>query len=501
MFSSFFRASADRSPYSDFWFSPVAASSNGNMRITADSALYLSTVFRCVSYKAGQQALLPFVLYKERSDGSKLKITNHPLYRLFTKNPNRYQNRFQWREMLNAHIELRGNAYNQIINDGNGIITELMPLHPDRIKMELLDNGSYRYRYTDRNGVQQVLTRGEVWHIRGLSTDGLMGLSTIELARSSMGSALSAQEYGSRFWTNDAKPTGGWIETVGNFKDKDAAKDFRDSVQAAQSGTNKHKIMVLQGGMKYHEVGLTNQDAQFLETRKFNVSEIARWFGVPPHKVMDLEKATFSNIEQQSLEAIQDCLIPLSARWEAAIDADLLFDDEELKVEFDYTKLLRGDSQARGRYYHAGILDGWMTRNEARIAENMEPIDGLDEPLTPLNMASDSNPDLNSSDNSNGSNNQNARANALAQAAAERVARKETEMVKNAFKNNDAATALASVFAQHAGFVAAALNISTESANAYCQDQINALQDSTDSDDYFEIARCKLERLALKGTL
>jgi hypothetical protein len=208
----------------------------------------------------------------------------------------------------------------------------------------------------------------------------------IECARESFGLGLAAQSYGARFFANDAKPSGGWIEFPGQFKDKEARQVFREGWQANQGGVNRGKTAVLEMGMKYHEVGLTNQDAQFLETRKFSISDIARWFGVPPHKIGDLERATFSNIEQMALEYVQDALQPRATRMEASIEAELLLDFEEIDVEFEFHELLRGDSMARSTYYHAGILDGWLTRNEARDMEGMEPIDGLDEPLRPLNM-------------------------------------------------------------------------------------------------------------------
>lgn len=500
----------DRSPYGDFWFNPVSSFANGGARVTADNSLQLSAVYRAVSIKSTGQAMLPFVMYKERSDGSKQRVTNHPLYKLFTIRPNPFQNKFEWREMMNAFIELRGNAYNQIISDQRGEITALMPMHPDKVKMELLDNGSYRYRYTDRNGIEVILSRGEVWHLRGISTDGLMGLSTIELARRSLSGAVNAEEYGNRFWANDAKPSGGWIESPNKFKDDEERKKFRESIQKAQGGANRGKMMVLEHGMKFHEVGLTNEDAQFLESKKHNITEIARWFGVPPHKLGDLDKATFSNIEQQSLEFIQDCLQPSSVRWEASIEAELLFEDEGIKVEFDLTHLMRGDSAARSAYYNNGINAGWLTRNEARIAENYDRLDGLDEPLRPLNMTTEAAADDLPQDVTGTKddttvpvdNNQQAsseRAYLLASAAADRIARKEFEMVKALYKKPE--TDCSAAYEKHAAFIAAVLNISYESATIYTDSQKTAISSSLLEEDFLIMTITKLEKLALEGTL
>ena len=380
----------DRSPWGDFFFEPVSVRTGSGMRVSPDSALRLAAVYACVRVLSESMASLPLVIYQRRADGGKDKVTDHWLYRLLAKRPNRFQNPFEWREMLQGHLALRGNAYNQIITNAKGEVVELMPLHPDRIRLELLPSGEYRYRFTDRFGTESVLPRGEVWHLRGLSSDGLLGMSPIELARENLGMALAAQDYGARFFANDAKPTGGWIEFPGSFKDSEAKKVFRESYQQAQSGANRGKVLVLENGMKFHEVGVTNKDAQFLELRKFQITDVARLFRVPPHMIGDLDRATFSNIEQQSLEFVMHTMTPWAERWEASIESELLLEGDDIEVEFDFANLMRGDAASRASYYQSGIQNGWLTRNEARIAENLNPLDGLDEPLRPLNMVEES---------------------------------------------------------------------------------------------------------------
>ncbi len=383
-------STSDRSPWGDFWFEPVSIRSSSGIRVSADSALRLSAVYAAVRILSETMASLPFGLYRQKPDGGKEVVTEHWLYQLFAKRPNQFQNPFEWREMLQGHLALRGNAYNRIVANTRGEITELLPIHPDRIRMEMTPSGDFRYRVTDRLGNETMVPRGEIWHLRGLSSDGLMGMSPIELARESIGMALAAQDYGSRFFANDAKPTGGWIEFPGSFKDNEAKKVFRESYQQAQAGANRGKVLVLENGMKFHEVGVTNKDAQFLELRKFQITDIARLFRVPPHMIGDLDRATFSNIEQQSLEFVMHTMTPWAERWEASIEADLLLDDDKLEVEFDFANLMRGDAASRSTYYQSGIQNGWLTRNEARIAENLDPIEGLDEPLRPLNMVENS---------------------------------------------------------------------------------------------------------------
>ena len=380
--------SDDRSPWGSFWFEPVTMRTVSGARISSESAMRLSAVYACVRILAESMASLPFILYRPGQSGGKVALRNHWLYRLFYIRPNQFQNPFEWREMLMGHLALRGNAFCRIVSNAKGEITDLIPIHPDRISLVLSQNSAdeYSYRIIDRLGNQLVLPRGAVWHLRGLSSDGMLGLSPIEMARESVGLALSAQDYGARFFDNDAKPTGGWIEYAGTFKDKPARDNFRESYQNAQGAMNRGKVLVLEAGMKYHEVGVTNKEAQFLELRKFQVTDIARLFRVPPHMIADLDRATNNNIEQQSIEFVRYTMRPWAERWEASIRADLMLDDEGLDCEFDFAALMRGDANSRATYYSAMVSMGALTRNEVRVAENYTPLPGLDEPLVALNM-------------------------------------------------------------------------------------------------------------------
>ncbi|WP_374349173.1 phage portal protein [Chitinimonas sp.] len=383
------RKAEDRSPWGDFFFTPVGKLSMSGARVTPESALQLSAVYASVRVLSETIACLPINIYRT-GDKNKKPAKDHWLWPLLTRRPNRYQNPFEFKEMLQGHLALRGNAYCLMQFDRQGRITELLPRHPDRVKIDLLDNGDYRFQIADQTGKWVPFAREEVWHLRGLSSDGIVGLSPMDIAREAVGLGLSAQSYGARFFQNDAKPTGGWIEFNGTFKDKTSREMFRESWQDAQAAMNRGRMAVLEHGMKYHEVGVTNDDAQFLETRKFQTEEIARIFRVPPHLIGDLSRSTFSNIEQQSIDFATYTMTPWAERWEASIEHQLLLDSDEIEVSFDFRRLLRGDAGARASYYHNGILDGWMTRAEAREAEDLPPIDGLDEPLRPLNMVEES---------------------------------------------------------------------------------------------------------------
>lgn len=503
MFLSKLRASDDRSPFGEFWFEPISVRTQTGVRVSAESAMRLSAVFACVRVLAETFAVLPFCL-NERKAGKASPVLDHPLVRLFRR-PNPWQNGFEWREMMMGHIALRGNAYNRVTSGGAGEITRLVPIHPDRVKPELLAGGDYRYRIRQASGQDEILTRDQVWHLRGLSSDGIVGLSPIELARETIGLGISAQEYGSRFFQNDARPGGGWIEHPGTFKEQAARKQFVDTWQSAQTGANRHKTAVLEFGMKYHELGIKNNDAQFLETRKFQVTDIARIFRMPPHLIGDLERSTNNNIEQQSLEFVTFTMTPWAERWEAAIENDLLLDGENLDVEFDFANLLRGDQKARADYYSSGITNGWLTRNEARDKESLNPIEGLDEPLTQRNMQTADQAALpapapavpNSAPPDSGSRPE-GRFVALVQASAQRIARREIGVVERAARSKDAG-AVATAYQEHAAFVAECLNVPLEVAAEYCAQRLAVFQPGQSCDDFELLARSALERLALKG--
>jgi HK97 family phage portal protein len=284
-----------------------------------------------------------------------------------------------------GHLALRGNAFCQILANARGEITELLPLHPDRMWIEVLKTGDYRYRYVDQDGVTHYFTRGEIWHLRWMSDDGIVGLSPIQIQREAVGEGLAMQSYSSRFYANDARP-GGWIEYPHQFADDTAKEAFKQSWQKAYGGKNQRKVAVLERGMKYHELSLSNDDAQFIESRKEKSAEIPRIWGIPPHKVGVLDKATFSNIEQQNIEFWTDTMMPWGKMWSDSIDCNLAGPDSGLDAEFDAKPMMRGDGAARATRIRSLILSGAMTRNEGREEEGLDPINGLDRPLVPVNM-------------------------------------------------------------------------------------------------------------------
>jgi len=503
---------ADRSPYGDFWFEPLSSRSSTGARVGAESAMRLAAVYSCVRVLTESFAVLPMRLYRPRVAGrGRELVTNHWLYNLFSRRPNRWQGPFEFREMLQGHLVLRGNAFCEIVEDGRGGVAELLPRHPDRVKVEMLDNGSWRYAYTPRSGATVYLRRDQVWHLRGLSADGLMGLNPIDLQRDAIAAGLSAQDYGNRFFANDAKPTGGWIKTPDNvnFSDKATRDTYRESVHAATSGANRHKILVLDRGMTYNEVGMSNRDSQFLEARGFTRTEIAGIFRVPPHMIGDLSRATFGNIEQQSIDFWQGTMLPWTERWESAIEHQLLQDDS-LDVEFDFRNLMRGDADSRAKYIHNLVLDGVLTRNEGRALEGYDPIEGLDEPLVPVNERelSDTDPhgesgpgealpDATETPPSDGDE-QASRLAQLASATAERAARREAAALAPLVTKQPAdAAALQAWSDKHLDFLQQALGVPYDCAAAYWQARSADVIEADDAErSIYQAALPRLTRLA-----
>lgn len=394
MFLSTLRAGdmADRSPYGGFWFEPLGLRTGTGVHVSSATAMMLPAVYACVSVLAKSFALMPFMLYQPTQPRGRKKRRDHWLFRLLSKAPNRFQTPFEWRLMLMGHLALRGNAFCQIEENGRGEITQLLPLHPDRMRIEVLPNGSYRYVYRDQYGKEHTYLRSEIWHLRWMSDDGLVGMSPIELAREAIGEGLSMQSYSARFFANDARP-GGWIEFDGKFGTDAARQTFKQSWQENYSGRNIRKVAVLEKGMKYHELTLSDADTQFVTARGRNLADIARIFGVPPHKIGDLTRSTNNNIEHQSIEFWHDTMWPWAEMWESSIEYFLLGtgtgpDAEDFEAEFDIKPMMRGDGAARATRIRSLVLAGVMLRNEGREEEGYDPIDGLDVPLAPLNMGS-----------------------------------------------------------------------------------------------------------------
>jgi HK97 family phage portal protein len=345
------------------------------------TAMQTTAVYACVRILSEAVAGLPLHIYRYRSDGGKERIPLHPLYHLLHDEPNPEMTSFVFRETLMSHLLLWGNAYAQVVRNGRGQAVALYPLLPSKMDVSRAANGELLYTYyrdADETGLNPkggyiTLRRDEVLHIPGLGFDGLIGYSPIAMAKNAIGMSLATEEYGASFFANGANP-GGVLEHPGVIKDIGRVKESWNS--AYQGNGNAHKIAVLEEGMKFQAIGIPPEQAQFLETRKFQINEIARIYRVPPHMVGDLEKSSFSNIEQQSLEFVKYTLDPWVVRWEQSLQQSLLLPSEKpsLFIRFNLDGLLRGDYQSRMNGYAVGRQNGWMSANDIRELEDMNRI-------------------------------------------------------------------------------------------------------------------------------
>lgn len=351
--------------------------------VNEKTAMQMTAVYSCVRILSEAIAGLPLFVYKYGDDGSKDKYLDHPLWRVLHDEPNPEMTSFVFRETMMNHLLLMGNAYAQIIRNARGDVVALYPLMPDRMTVDRDSQGRLYYRYRkssdDAPEVSKnkphdiILAPSDVLHILGLGFDGLVGYSPIAMAKNAVGLAIAAEEYGAKFFANGAAP-GGVLEHPGTLKDPER---IRESWQSTFGGSaNSNKIAVLEEGLKYTPIAISPEQAQFLETRKFQINEIARIFRVPPHMLADLEKSSFSNIEQQSLEFVKYTLDPWVIRWEQAMNKSLLLDSEKRSVftKFNVDGLLRGDYASRMTGYATARQNGWMSANDIRELENLDRI-------------------------------------------------------------------------------------------------------------------------------
>jgi HK97 family phage portal protein len=353
--------------------------STSGKTVTERSAMQMTAVYSCVRILAEAIAGLPLHVYRYNSDGGKEKAIDHSLYLILHDEPNPEMSSFVFRETLMTHLLLWGNAYAQIIRNSKGEVMALYPLMPNKMSVDRDENGQLYYQYlrsTDEVGGKNetvILKPTDVLHIPGLGFDGLVGYSPIAMAKNAIGLAIATEEYGAKFFANGAAPSG-VLEHPGTIKDP---QRVREAWQSQFGGSqNSGKIAVLEEGMKYTPISISPEQAQFLETRKFQINEIARIFRVPPHMVGDLEKSSFSNIEQQSLEFVKYTLDPWVIRWEQSIMRTLLTPEEKKSyfVKFNLEGLLRGDYQSRMNGYATARQNGWMSANDIRELENLDRI-------------------------------------------------------------------------------------------------------------------------------
>ena len=361
----------------------ISRASSGES-VTTATALRTSAVYAATKIIAESVASMPLHVYERRPDGTRRRVYS-PALRAITEQPNSRQTLFEVIEQLTSHCLLRGDGIAAVIRDQFGNAAALIPLHPDHVTIEQLDGATLIYRFRDVNQKVHQFTSDQVLHLRGMSWDGIRGMSIVAMAREAIGANIALDKYAGRFFANNARPSG-VLSCDGPLKDE-AAKQMRQAWNEVHSGAeNAHRVAVLTDGMRWSPISLSNEDSQFLESRRFGVEEIARVTRIPPHLLGDLSHATFSNVENLGLQFVTFTLLPWIRRWEETIRRDLI-GDPDIYCEFKQEVLLRGDVQSRYAAYMTGRQGGWLSVNDIRAIENMDGIGPQgDVYLQPLNM-------------------------------------------------------------------------------------------------------------------
>jgi HK97 family phage portal protein len=363
-------------PWDDYWYGPVGAPSVAGMRISADSVKRLSTVLACVASKARSMGTMPCFIYQDMAGGGKKMLRKHPLFNLLHSKPNDMQTAFEYYQMLQGHIELRGNAYSEIDASSRGEIGQLIPMHPDRVRVEQLSNGSLRYVYNDPlTNSTRTLIQDEVLHVRDFADHRHVGQSRLAMGMDVFGVALAQQDYAGKFLKNDG--TAGMFMTGLMFKGKAEEDAYIQKIEESSTGANRHRIRMMPPGVDIKSLGVKPIEMQLLEARKASSVEICSMFNVLPHKVgVDAGKAaTYASVEQFNLMDMQQSLLPMAVMWEQALQRDVIQDDD-IYAKFSLASFLRGDSATRTAGYAVAIEHGWLSPDDARELEDMNPIKG-----------------------------------------------------------------------------------------------------------------------------
>lgn len=373
------------------WFG--GAGSYTGLSVTPDTAMKVTAVHRAVTILAQTYASLPLGVYRQLDNGGKERDRSHPLDQVLTKRPNRWQTSFEWREMMAGHFALRNRCYSEIIATGGQAVAELVPLHPDRVRPFRAPDGRLAFEYQPQDGASRIILQNEMHYMHGLTTgpDGITPLSPVACCREAIGLALATEEHGARLFGNGTR-LGGVLTMAGRLKDDTARETLLKSWRQAYSGVrNTGRTALLEDGMEWKSLGMNNEDAQFIESRKMQIGEIARIWGVPLHMLAELDRSTNNNIEHQGMEFVTHTVRPGAVRKEEAMERDLLSGASAKThcIYFDLDGLMRGDSAARATFNGSMLQNGVFSRNEVRISEGKNPskAKGMDDYTVQANMA------------------------------------------------------------------------------------------------------------------
>jgi len=469
-------------PWDDYWYSPVGSPSVAGMRITADTVKRLSTVMACVSAKGRALGVLPCLIYVDLPGGGKKVVRNHPNFRLLHSRPNEMQTAYEYYQMLQGHVELRGNAYSEIVTH-RGAIVELIPMHPDNVRVETLPNGRLRYQYNDPlTRTTRTLLQDEVFHVRDWADTRQVGQSRIAMGMDVYGVALAQQDYRGKFLKNDA--SAGVIITGTNFESKQDEELYLKAFEEGSTGEKRHRAKLLPPGVDIKSLGVKPIEMQLLESAKASAVEICTMHNILPHLIgVDTGKsATYASVEQFNLMHAQQCVLPMAVMWEMAMQRDLFGDNDPAYAKFSLASLLRGDYATRTQGYAVGIEHGWLSDDDVRELEDMNPIAGgigkqyfrplnwttLDAPVAPIAPQGPSLPDpdpdqeqedqddQDSSDNAHPDPNRQALRSQLqlfAQDSAARCVRREVNGARRLIEHEAGASEIGAFYAEQFRFI------------------------------------------------
>ena len=470
----FLRPQASANSNDERWWGGGNGGSEAGVAVTADTALTLSTFWACTRFLSETIGSLPFVIYRRRDDGGRERAAGHPLYRVLHDRPNAWQTPIEFISMMQGHVLLRGNAYALIVPGALGAVDQLIPLHPDRVTVDVLEGGRLRYKVDQ----QTVYTQEQIFHLRGMSSDGVLGLSVIEYARNSVGLTMAAERYGARWFRNDSRP-GGVLKTDRKLS-KGMPERMKSKWRATQAGIHRGDIAILEEGLEFQAIGIPPEEAQFLQTREHQALDVCRWFGIGPHMVGVPGGVTAwgSGLEQIGRGTVTYTLRPWLVRWEQAINRHLIVANNVYYAEFVVEGLLRGDIQARYAAYATGRQWGWLSVNEIRRLENLNGVEGGDVYLQPMNMTPAGEEPAPMS-----AGGHLPHYEALAAAAAGRLVRKETAAVaKLKARGGDWRAAVAEFYAGHGELVAGTMQVDILTARGYCVARALAVGREQDSE-------------------
>jgi len=347
---------------------------SSGIHINETVALGIPAVYACIRVLSEAIASLPLIVYERFPDGDKQRAKDFSLYRILHDECNPLMTSFELRELLVGHLCLRGNAYCFIERD-NGEVVGLWPLHPDKVTVEV-SGRELIYRYQN-NGVEKNYPMSDILHIRGLSSDGIVGYSPLTLLRDSFGHAKAVSEYSSSYFKNDASPGGLLVSP--NSLNAQSMSNLRKAWEQGHSGQGKHhRVAIMDSGLEWKSIGISPQDSQLIESQKFSVVEIARVFRVPLNLIMDYERSTYSNVTEQNRSFLTHTLQPWLTRIEQAMIKTLLTESEKSKyiVEHLTQGFLRADTKTRYESYKIAVDAGFLTIDEVRQLENLNKLEG-----------------------------------------------------------------------------------------------------------------------------